>query len=150
MKVESYLSEKGVTFEKALHSPCFTSQELAAREHVSGYYVAKPVVVKGSKDFVICVVPACSRLNLGRVADVLGEDEVRLATESEMANLFSGCELGAEPPIGSMFGMRTVLDSKLHEDEFLVMQAGKHTDSIRVRRDDYERVCEPTVATITY
>jgi hypothetical protein len=28
------------------------------------------------------------------------------------------------------------------------MQAGKHTDSIKMRREDWERVCEPTRARI--
>jgi Ala-tRNA(Pro) deacylase len=65
-----------------------------------------------------------------------------------MVLLFPDCELGAEPPIGTLFGLPTFADEKLLDDEFLVMQAGTHRDSIRMRREDWERVCRPSIAPI--
>jgi Ala-tRNA(Pro) deacylase len=110
--------------------------------------VAKPVSVKGASDFAMCVLPAPKHLDLDRVAEVLKDTAVRLATEAEMADRFQDCELGAEPPLGSMFDMKTIMDAQLKEDEFLVMQAGTHEDAIRMRREDWERLCEPVVASI--
>ena len=148
MKLETFLKEGGFNFEKHTHPKTYTSQELAHEEHVSGYMVAKPVIVKGLTEFTMCVLPAPKHLDLKRAADLLKEPEVRLATESEMAELFPGCELGAEPPVGSLFGMKTIMDTNLKDDEFLVMQAGTHTEAIKMRREDWERCCEPTVAQI--
>ena len=48
-----------------------------------------------------------------------------------------------------MFGLKTVIDERLHEDDFVVMQAGSHTESVKIRRDDWERLCDPVVADIT-
>ncbi|GAG49237.1 unnamed protein product [marine sediment metagenome] len=79
---------------------------------------------------------------------MLHEKEVRLASEPEMAELFPDCELGAEPPVGSLFGMKTIMDTRLEDDSFLIMQAGSHTESIRLRREDWQCVCEPLVASI--
>lgn len=148
MKLETFLKEGGFNFEKHTHPKAYTSQELAHEEHVSGYMVAKPVIVKGAAEFTMCVLPAPKHLDLKQVADLLQEPEVRLATESEMAELFPECELGAEPPVGSLFGMKTIMDTNLKDDEFLVMQAGTHTEAIKMRREDWERCCEPTVAQI--
>ena len=148
MKLETFLKEGGFNFEKHTHPKTYTSQELAHEEHVSGYIVAKPVIVKGSTEYTMCVLPAPKHLDLTRVADVLMESEVRLATESEMAELFPDCELGAEPPVGSLFGMKTIMDTNLKDDDFLVMQAGTHTEAIKMRREDWERCCEPTEAQI--
>ncbi len=148
MKVESFLEERGIDYGKHCHPTTYTAQGLAHAEHVSGYVVAKPVIVKSASEFAMCVLPAPKHVDLKRVADVLNEPQVRLAAESEMAELFTDCELGAEPPIGALFGLKTIMDERLHEDEFLVMQAGTHTESIRMRRDDWVRLCDPVVAPI--
>jgi Ala-tRNA(Pro) deacylase len=149
MKLETLLEQKGVGCEKHVHSVTYTSQQLAQAEHVPGYVVAKPVIVKGSAGFAMCVLPAPKHLDLRRAADALHEPDVRLATESEMSQLFKDCELGAEPPIGLLFGLPTVMDQQLKDAEYLVMQAGTHTEAIRIRRVDWERVCQPQVAALS-
>ena len=149
MKLEPLLNERGIDYQKHTHVTTYTAQGMAHEEHVSGYMVAKPVVVKGAGDFAMCVLPAPAHLDLKRVAEVMGESKVRLATEAEMAELCEDCELGAEPPVGSLFGMKTFMDTRLKEDEFLVMQAGTHTESIELRREDWEKLCDPVAAAIT-
>ncbi|MEK6797367.1 MAG: YbaK/EbsC family protein [Planctomycetota bacterium] len=148
MKLETYLRQNAVEFEKHTHTTTYTAQGLAHAEHVSGYLVAKPVVVRGDAGFAICVLSAPHHLDRKRAAVALHEKDLRLATEAEMAELFPDCELGAEPPIGAMFGLRTIMDEHLLADEYVVMQAGTHRDSIRVRRTDFQRVCRPLVAPI--
>ncbi len=149
MKLETFLDEHGVKYHRHTHAKSYTAQSLAHAEHVSGYMVAKPVVVKTPSGFAMCVVAAPKHLDLERAAYALGEPHARLATEAEMADLFPDCELGAEPPVGAMFGMRTVMDEQLVEDDWLVMQAGTHTESVEMSRVDWERVCDPIVASIT-
>lgn len=148
MHLDTILQQRGVPFEKHAHPVTYTAQGLANAEHVSGYMVAKPVIVKGAAGFAMCVIPAPKHLDPLRVAEVLEDTNVRLATESEMGTLFPDCELGAEPPIGSLFGLKTLMDRQLEVDEFLVMQAGTHRDAIRIRRADWERLCEPVKADI--
>ena len=148
MKLEALLKDRGIDYEKHSHAKTYTAQRLAHEEGVSGYMVAKPVVVKGASDFTMCVVQAPKHLDLQRVGEVLKEPKVRLATEAEMADLFPDCELGAEPPVGVLFGMKTIMDTQLQEDEFLVMQAGSHTEAIKMDRKDWERLCQPVVASI--
>jgi Ala-tRNA(Pro) deacylase len=151
MKLETFLQDRGISFERHLHATTFTSQELADAEHVSGYMVAKPVIVKTCNGgYAMCVVPAPKRLDLRRAAEALHEPAVELASEPEMSKLFPDCELGAEPPVGKLFGLTTVMDQQLQKDEHLVMQAGSHTEAIRLRRQDYEAVCEPIVAPLTW
>lgn len=148
MDLESFLQQHGIAFEKHDHPTAYTAQELAHEEHVSGYLVAKPVIVKGQKGFTMCVLPAPKQLDLDRAAKLLQEQELRLATESEMAEQFPGCELGAEPPMGILFGLKTLMDEQLQQVDHLVMQAGTHTEAIKVGRVDWERACQPVVAPI--
>jgi len=148
MQLKTYLDQKAVKYEKVPHRATYTSQELAAETHVSGYHVAKPVVVKGETSYAMCVLAACDHVDLSRAAQALHEPKVRLATEAEMRSLFPDCELGAEPPVGTIFGMKTVMDERLVRDDYLVMQAGSHTEAIKLRRQDWERLCDPIVSRI--
>jgi Ala-tRNA(Pro) deacylase len=148
MNLETVLKEKGIPFEKHTHPRAYTAQELAQAEHVTGFMVAKPVVVRAGDEFLMCVVAAPKHVDLERVGEVIGRPDVRLATEIELTRVCPDCEVGAEPPVGTLFGMRTIVDIGLEPDEHLIMQAGKHTDSIKMRREDWERVCEPTRARI--
>lgn len=148
MTLETALRQHGIPYEKHTHQTAMTAQRLAEAEHISGYQVAKPVVVKSSDGFAMCVLPAPAHLDLHRVASLLGDSQVRLATEQELAGLFPDCELGAEPPVGKLFGLPTIADEQLIADDFLEMQAGKHTESLRVRREDWEALTHPLVAAI--
>ncbi len=148
MNLEATLQHRGIAFERSRHRPAYTSQDLAAAEHVSGYLVAKPVVVKGRAGFAMCVLAACDHVNLDRAAEALNDKNLRLATEDEMRELFPDCELGAEPPVGTLFGIPTIMDEHLREDDYLVMQAGSHSEAIELRREDWEHLCNPIVATV--
>lgn len=149
MKLEALLKQKGIEFETHHHPRAYTAQELAHEEGVSGYMVAKPVVVKAGPRFVMCVLSAPRRIDLNRIGKLLHEEDVRLATEKELAEVCPRCELGAEPPVGTLFDMPTVMDRGLEDDDYLVMQAGTHTDAVKVRRSDWERLCQPIKADIT-
>jgi Ala-tRNA(Pro) deacylase len=138
MKLETLLKKEHIPYSKSRHEPAYTSQELAQVEHVPGR----------ERGFAMCVIPASARLDLVKTAEVLQEFEVVMATEGEMMKLFPDCELGAEPPVGRLFGIKTLIDESLELDEYVVMQCGRHTESIRVAREDYERLCRPIVADI--
>lgn len=148
MQVQQFLRDRGVPFEEHRHAPAYTAQGLARAEHVSGYAVAKPVVVKGDRGYAMCVTPAPKRVELSRAALALGETHVELASEQELAQLFGDCELGAEPPIGELFGLPTLMDADLERCEYVVMQAGTHTDAIRVKRREWAQACHAQVAPI--
>lgn len=149
MKLQDFLAQHGVDFELHQHKPAYTAQEVAAEEHVSGNVLAKAVVVHGQANgYAICVLPASYKLDLRKAAQALGEKEVRLADEEELAELFPDAEVGAEPPIGKLYGLPTLVERHLTQDDQIVFQAGTHRQAIRMSYSDYEKVAEPKVADI--
>ncbi|UCF34292.1 MAG: YbaK/EbsC family protein [Phycisphaerales bacterium] len=149
MDVLERLRQEGVEFEVSHHPEAFTAQQLAAVEHVPGRNVAKPVIVQADGEYVVCVLPASRRLNLSAVGDALYADGVELTSEAKLAELFPDCELGAEPPIGVFFGLRTLVDYQLMADEYIVFQAGSHTRSVRMAWSDFERLTDPSYGAIS-
>jgi len=146
MDVCRYLSEEGIEYISDEHAPAYTAQEVAAREHVSGDMLAKPVIVYDGGEYVMCVLPASYRLNLDKASKTLKAMDLRLASEAEMGEIFDDCELGAEPPFGNLYRMDTIVDTHLTEDEEIVFQAGSHRRSVRMRFADYQTLAKPKVA----
>ena len=144
--VKAYLEEKGMDFDLLQHPLSYTAQETAGAQHVSGRRMAKSVIVKAGDEYIMCVLPAIHLIDFTQLKALLGHDDVRLATEEEIAGLFPDCDVGAEPPFGEWYRLRVYQDSKLSENETIVFNAGTHTDTIEMRYEDWRRLNNPTEA----
>ena len=99
---------------------------------------------------MLAVLQATHHVDLDAVRDLLGVASVDLATERELSAKFPDCELGALPPFGSQYGMRTLVDSSLAGDEEIVFEGNTHEEAVRLRFDDYVRLEHPMVASFTH
>src|SRR5438309_7736409 len=98
MCISDFLRSQRVPFETLLHEPAPSATRLARSVHVPGRHVAKAVLVKTVEEFVLAVLPSTHRIELERLASVLGTSALRLATEDEVEGVFNDCERGALPP----------------------------------------------------
>ncbi len=142
-RLEEYLSSNGVSFELERHRLAYTAQQLAAAEHVSGKLVAKVVMALANGTLTMLVLPASSNVNLEKLKADLGAKELRLAREEEFATLFPDCEVGAMPPFGNLYGIPVYLDRTLARVPEITFPAGSHSESMRIRYADYERLVHP-------
>lgn len=146
-KLQEYLDEHQVKYQVLTHSIAYTAQEIAQAQHIPGKEMAKVVMVKKENGTpVMLVLPASHKVNFARLREVL-HSHVELEQEREFRDLFPGCETGAEPPFGNLFGLDTLVDTALTEDEEIVFNAGSHWQTVRMRYEDYERLVHPRIAT---
>ncbi|QSQ21804.1 YbaK/EbsC family protein [Pyxidicoccus parkwayensis] len=143
-----YLQRYHVPFERRPHLRAISAQALAASLHVTGFQVAKTVIVHAADRLWLCVVSAPDTVDLGRVSEMLGVRRLRLADESEFIDLFPGCEAGAEPPFGQLYGLPVVVDTHLRHAERLWFRAGSHTEAIELRFEDFLLLEEPLLGPI--
>ncbi|MBW3578212.1 MAG: YbaK/EbsC family protein [Actinobacteria bacterium] len=147
--VHRFLDEHGVDYEVQSHERVVDAQRLAATEHVTGWKVAKPVMLIVGDELTMAVVPAAVSVDLDKVRRVLGRDEVRLAREDEFADAFPDCEPGAEPPFGNLYGLPVLFDPTLGDRDQLVCRDGSHTETVTLVTDDYLRLVEPRIVDIS-
>ncbi len=150
MRVIELLDKSEVRYEVTEHPPAFTAQQVAAAEHEPGKYVAKPVIVKADGKYMMCVLSACNKIDLGTLKSQLGAKSVELAQEKEIGKIFDDCELGAEPPFGNLYDLPTIMDKVLEKDDHITFQAGTHEKAIRMSMDDYKKLVEPNVLEFSY
>jgi Ala-tRNA(Pro) deacylase len=94
--------------------------------------VAKTLVLRTDDGFVRAVIPASRRLDMRKVRRALGS-HARLATEAELAAAYPMFELGAVPPFGGPSGDRVLIDRWLATRDRVVVEAGSHTTSLRIK-----------------
>jgi Ala-tRNA(Pro) deacylase len=141
-RVEALLKSAGVPFEVLRHEPVFTSQEAARVRGVDLSTGAKALVCKADDEFLIFVIPGDRRLDSRGVRRRLGFRRLRFANQEEVLEL-TGLEPGSIPPLGSVFGLNTLCDERLGENERINFNAGDHRISVSMRYTDYLRVEGP-------
>ena len=144
-RLREFLELNKVPFSVHSHPQAYTAQEIADLAHVTGRMLAKVVIVKAGENLKMLVLPAERRVDLERVKGMLGRD-VRLATEAEFRDALPGCEVGAMPPFGNLFGIPIYVDGSLEREEEIVFNAGTHTLTAKLAFDDFARLTEPRIA----
>lgn len=150
MGVISMLEDRNVEYKYSFHPPTYCAQRMAQVEHVHGMNVAKPVIIKADGRFYMCVLAACCKINFNALKSVLQAENVKLANEQEIENIFQDCEVGAEPPFGSIYGLPTLMDDRLEKDEYIVFQGGTHENAVKIKMSDYIKIESPMIYSFSY
>ncbi len=144
-KIREFLDSHHIRYFIISHSPAYTAQEIAASAHVPGKELAKTVMVTIDGKLAMAVLPASQKLDFGKFREAIGTKNIDLAAEGDFADMFPGCEVGAMPPFGNLYGMNTYVAEKLAEDDEIVFNAGNHKELLRLSYADFERLVEPEV-----
>lgn len=144
----AFLDENHVEYTHHAHPTAYTAREVASVEHISAHKVAKVVVFFSENGYGMAVLPGDSMLDLQGLRTLLGVSRLRLATESELGDLFPDSELGAMPPFGNLFGLPVFVDGSLTSEETIAFNAGTHRDVVHIKFRDFERLAKPTVVSL--
>jgi Ala-tRNA(Pro) deacylase len=150
MDVVEFLNQTGVSYTITEHSPVFTAQYVAQAEHEPGRYVAKVVIVKVDGEYMMCVLGACYKIDLQVLKNQLGAKMVKLAGEEEIVSLCSDCDVGAEPPFGSLYKLPTIMDRALEANDHIVFPGGTYDTAIHMNMTDYKKLINPRILEFSY
>ena len=140
-----YLDQNNIPYTVITHSPAYTAQGIAGLTHISGKELAKTVIVNLDRKLVMAVLPANYHVDLAALKRAMKARTVALASEEDFRNRFDGCETGAMPPFGNLFGVPVFADENLAQDKEIAFNAGTHRELIRMAWDDYKRLAEPMI-----
>jgi Ala-tRNA(Pro) deacylase len=135
--VINYLVAQHVDFDVVSHPRTVTSQETAQYSHVSGDNLAKSVVLEDDRGYLLAVLPASCRVDLGELHRLTNRN-LGLATEFELGALFEDCETGAVPPLGSAYQLETIVDDSLAEQPDIYFESGDHEQLIHVSSEVFD------------
>ncbi|MBE9546664.1 MAG: YbaK/EbsC family protein [Proteobacteria bacterium] len=144
-KLKDFLDTHNVRYVTITHSEIYTAQEIAASAHIPGKELAKTVIVRVDGKMAMAVLPATYKVDFGLLKEATGASEVELAGEQEFKDMFPGCEIGAMPPFGNLYGMEVLVSKTLAEDEEIAFNAGTHRELVKLSYKDFETLVKPKV-----
>lgn len=139
--MESYLRDRGVKAELIEHAHSESAAAEARAAHLPAEQTAKTIVLHTPGGYRFAVIPGSDRLDLNKVAAALdvSRQQLRLATEADMATDFPGYEVGAIPPLGPDTPA-ALIDMRLLAYEHVLVPAGDHEHSFLLDPADIVRV----------
>jgi Ala-tRNA(Pro) deacylase len=148
-KLKEFLDQEKIKYVSLIHSPAYTAQEVAASAHITGKELAKTIIVELDGKMAMAVLPANRKSVLQDLREVTGSDEVKFASEEGFKEKFPGCETGAMPPFGNLYGMDVYVAECFTENDEIAFNAGSHTEIIKMPCRDFERLVRPKVVSFT-
>jgi Ala-tRNA(Pro) deacylase len=147
--VTGFLEEAGVDFDVLEHARTERAADEAAALGIGAEEVAKTLVLVAPSGNVRAVLAASERIDLHKVAAVLGfgSKKVHLASEDKLARDYPDFELGAVPPFGGRPD-QVIVDEGLAGRDSVVVEAGSHERSVRLKAADLLRLTRAQVADI--
>jgi Ala-tRNA(Pro) deacylase len=143
-RLREFLETNHVAYQLHGHRRAFTATGVAAADGVPQSEVAKVVMLRSARHYLMTVIPACRRLDLERVREITDEPDLEMASEAELAELFPDCETGAMPPFGNLFGMPVWIDDALGRETETVFSAGNHRETVHMAYVDFVRLVHPS------
>jgi Ala-tRNA(Pro) deacylase len=147
--VTSFLEEAGVDFDVLEHAHTERAADEAAALGIEPEEVAKTLVLVAPSGNVRAVLAASERIDRRKVAGVpgVGGKKVHLASEDDLARDYPDFELGAVPPFGGRED-HVIVDERLAGRDSVVLEAGTHERSVRLKAADLVRLTRAQVADI--
>ena len=139
----------GVSYTLIHHRPTVSSIDTAIASHVDSHTVAKAVIVRVDGRLAMAVIPASHKVKPDLLAWVAGVEDAEIAPECDFDNRFADCEPGALPPVGSLYGMKVYMDEELRNAPQILINAGSHTESLRLASSDLIALVRPTIGHIS-
>jgi Ala-tRNA(Pro) deacylase len=142
-KLQAFLKEAKVKYTAMKHAVVYTAQEIAAAQHVPGKQLAKCVLVKTERGPVLAVLSASALIHLKKLKALVRAKSLSIGKEADIKAAFPDVEVGAMAPFGNLYGVPVAADRTLGEAGEIVFNAGSHTDTIKMRYQDFVRLVKP-------
>jgi Ala-tRNA(Pro) deacylase len=136
--LQRYL-DQNVTYDVIQHDATMSSTRTAEVCHISGDCLAKGIVLRHDGGYMLAVLPASHHIHLQDLRMQL-DDKVDLASEDEIAQLFSDCVHGAVPPVGECYGLEVIVDDSIDAQPDIYMEGGDHTTLVHLGRGQFTRL----------
>ena len=131
LTLERYLDTKHVKYDVIAHAPTNSSMQTAEACHIPGDRLAKAVLLRDEIGYALAVLPASHHIRLSELRRQFGDD-VELATEGEIDDLFEDCVRGAIPALGECYGLDVVVDDSIEEQPEVYFEGGDHATLVHM------------------
>jgi len=145
---KTYLDKKMVKYDELAHKTVYTAYDLAQTLQKELKQIAKSLLIATDKAYVIAVVPAHMRIDLGKLKKALKAKKVTIPKEQVMVKIFK-VKPGAMTAFGGLHQVEVWVDKSLLKTKDIILGAGSFTDSVRMKAKDFIKMEQAKLANFT-
>lgn len=148
-KLIKFLEDNKIKYEIVEHRKVYTALDRTATQKEDPKAVVKTLVMKLDNDYALALLPADKNICRKKFRAVVNKErkkndeksvrKIDFAKEAWMKKNLVG-KVGATPPFGSLFKMRTYVDAPLLNRKELQASSGEYTESIVIRPRDLQKL----------
>ena len=135
-KTKAYLDKKLARYEVLSHKTVYTAYDAAQTLRRELKEIAKSLLIAADKPYIIAVIPAHLRLDLGKLKASLRAKKVSIPREQVMIKIFK-VKPGAMTAFGGLHKVEVWADKSLLKTKDVILSAGSFTDSVRMKVKDF-------------
>lgn len=141
--IQKFLDAKKVKYDVIEHKTVYTAFDKAATLRVKPQEVGKTVVVSlNGKDYALGLIPANKNLDKKKVLTAFNKlraktkeknyKKIDFATEKWLKTNIKGIDLGATPPLATLYKLPFFIDNSLTKSLKIIVNGGKYETSIKL------------------
>jgi len=148
-KLIEYLKKSKYKYEVAKHRTTYTAWDTAQTEKIKPQEVAKTLVMKADKDWILAVLPSnrnTDKKELLKLMNKNSEKKVRkldFADEKWLKKNIKVGKLGAIPPFRELLKRNVYFDKMLLKNKNVYVSSGEYDASIRILVSQYVKIEKP-------
>ncbi len=143
--IKEFLDGQGISYEVSEHKPVFTSEQAAEVRGLELKTGVKALILKTKEgSFIMGLIAANRKINLKKLAEIVKTKKLQLAPPEDVVKR-TGCEIGSVHPFGNLHNLPTYLDKSIVENDMVNFNAGLHTVSLSMKREDLIKAIKPTI-----
>lgn len=145
-KILKYLDEKKYRYSTIDHKTTFTAWDTAATEKVDPKTIAKTLILKTEKDYLVAVLPGNRNLDKQKLLKIINAKRKKeglkaykkldFAKEAWMKKNLPG-KVGATPPFEGILNLEIFADNLLLKNKKIYVGTGEYTSSFLVGVAEY-------------
>ncbi|OGY49079.1 MAG: hypothetical protein A3J65_03575 [Candidatus Buchananbacteria bacterium RIFCSPHIGHO2_02_FULL_45_11b] len=142
---KKYLDKKLAKYDELAHKTVYTAYDLAQTLRKELKEIGKSLLIAADKAYILAVVPAHMRLDLGKLKKALKAKKVKIPDEKVMVKVFR-VKPGAMTAFGGLHNIEVWVDKGLLKTKDVILGAGSFTDSVRMKARDFIKMEQAKLA----
>ncbi len=143
--VKKYLDKKMAKYDTIAHKTVYTAYDAAQTLKKELKEIAKSLLITADKAYIIAVVPAHMRLDLGKLKQALKVKKISIPNEKVMLKIFK-VKPGTMTAFGGLHQVEVWVDKSLLKTKEIILSAGSFTDSVRMKAKDFIEIEQAKLA----
>ena len=151
-KVINFLEKGKVKYETIKHRTVYTAFDKAKTLKISEKMVGKTLILKmnpvgsrrlsfgASGKLAMVLIPANKKLDKGKIKKFVKTKKIEFASERLIKNKLKGVKVGAIPPFGNLWGLKTFIDNSLMKENEIILNSGDYNFSIKISSNQLKKI----------